>query len=135
AFFPDHIELEGENVLERDDPGHAWEAMQVLHTPTTHGKLPRLSAPKLAKAIDPFGQLSDGAVNSCIHTLRSHVAAVMLERANLTVGRDDVIANLGKGYHLAEWLVIESHDAEPAPTLTVSPAASSGAQPRRQGET
>ena len=34
----------------------------------------------------------------------------MLERANLTVGRDDVVANRGKGYHLAEWLVVEARD-------------------------
>jgi predicted HTH transcriptional regulator len=35
----------------------------------------------------------------------------MLANANVTVGRDEVIANLGKGYHLADWLVIEEHDS------------------------
>ena len=50
----------------------------------------------------------------------------MLAGDNLTVGRDDVIANRGRGYHLAEWLVIESHDADAEPTTQepLAPAAS-----------
>jgi len=110
AYYPDHIELDGETILERGGPGHAWPVMQVLGRPRDNGKLPHLSAPRLAKAIDPSGRLSDGAINSCVHTLRERIAARMLEQANLTVGRDDVIANLGQGYHIAKWLVIEAHD-------------------------
>ena len=113
AFYPDHIELEGETILERGGPGYAWEVMQVLSTPRGKNNLTRLSAPKLAKAIDPHGQLSDGAINSCIHTLRVNITETMLANANLTVGRDDVVANLGRGYHLAKWLTIERHDARP----------------------
>lgn len=109
AFYTDHIDLEGEMIVERGGPGHDWEVMRILRTPRS-GKLPRLSAPRLAKSIDPSGQLSDGAINSCIHTLRARITETMLAEANLTVGRDDVIANLGKGYHLADWLVIEVHD-------------------------
>ncbi len=122
AFYPDHIDLEGETIVKRGGPGHDWEVMRILRTPRS-GKLPRLSAPKLAKAIDPSGQLSDGAINSCIHTLRARITETMLAEANLTVGRDDVVANLGRGYHLAPWLVIEEHDEAPqnddvhAPTL------------------
>ena len=112
VFYPDHIELDGEIVLEKDAPGHSWEIMRILRTPRENGKLPRLSAPRLAKAIDPQCPLSDGAVNSCIHTLRSNISETMLVNANITVGRDDVIANGGKGYHLADWLVIECHDGD-----------------------
>ncbi len=112
VFYSDHIELDGEIILEQDAPGHSWEIMQVLRTPRENGKLPRLSAPRLAKAIDPQWPLSDGAINSCIHTLRSNISETMLVNGNITVGRDDVIANGGKGYHLADWLVIESHDGD-----------------------
>ncbi|MBN2132676.1 MAG: response regulator [Sedimentisphaerales bacterium] len=121
AFYPDHIELEGEMVLERGGPGHAWEIIQALRTPRDSGKLPRLSAPRLAKAIDPHGQISDGAINSCIHTLRTNITETMLANARLTVGRDDVIANLGKGYHLADWLLIERHDAKTSPYVAEPP--------------
>jgi len=124
AFYPDHVALEGETIIERGGPGHDWEVVQILRTPRS-GKLPRLSAPRLAKAIDPSGQLSDGAINSCIHTLRARITETMLADANLTVGRDDVVANLGRGYHLAAWLIIEEHDEVPrngdvhAPTLVL----------------
>lgn len=128
AFYPHHIELEGETIIERDGPGYAWEVMQILRTPRDNGKLPRLSAPRLAKAIDPRGQLSDGAINSCVHTLRAKITQTMLERANLTVGRDDVIANRGQGYRLAEWLLIERHDAESA-----TPVAAPSTAPPAQG--
>jgi len=125
AFYPDHIELDGAMILERGCPGHAWEVMQILRTPRS-GRMPKLSAPRLAKAIDRAGQLSDGAINSCIHTLRARITETMLAGDNLTVGRDDVIANLGKGYHLADWLVIEAHDADAEPTSQepLTPAAS-----------
>jgi CheY-like chemotaxis protein len=116
AFHPDRVELEGETILEQGCPGHAWEVMQVLRRPKPNGKLPKLSAPKLAKAIDRMGQLSDGAINSCIHTLRVGITETMLANVNVTVGRDEVIANLGKGYHLAEWLVIEEHDGDTQPS-------------------
>jgi len=89
--------------------------MQILRTPRDNGKLLHLSAPRLAKAIDRTGQLSDGAINSCIHTLRAGITETMLANANLTVGRDDVIANLGRGYHLADWLIIEAHDSDAQP--------------------
>lgn len=114
AFYPEHIELDGEMILERGGPGHAWEVMQILRTPRS-GRMPKLSAPRLAKAIDRTGQLSDGAINSCIHTLRAGITETMLANANLTVGRDDVIANLGRGYHLADWLIIETHDSDAQP--------------------
>jgi len=123
AFYPDHIELEGAMIIERGCPGHAWEVMQILRTPRS-GRMPKLSAPRLAKAIDPSGQLSDGAINSCIHTLRARITETMLAGDNLTVSRDDVIANQGKGYHVAEWLVIESHDAEPTGQEPLAPPAS-----------
>lgn len=110
AFYPDHVELEGETILERGGPGHAWEVMQILRTPRDNGKLPYLSAPRLAKAVDPRGRLSDGAINSCVHTLRTKIIETMLQRANQTVGRDDVVANQGQGYHLAEWLIVETRD-------------------------
>jgi len=77
AFYPDLIDLEGEMIVERGGPGHDWEVMDILRTPRS-GKLPRLSAPRLAKAIDPSGQLSDGAINSCIHTLRARITETML---------------------------------------------------------
>jgi len=115
AFYPEHIELDGEMILERGGPGHAWGVMQILRTPRS-GRMPKLSAPRLAKAIDQTGQLSDGAINSCIHTLRVGITETMLAgNVNVTVGRDDVIANLGRGYHLAEWLIIETHDSDAQP--------------------
>ncbi len=116
AFYPNHIELAGETILESQHPGHApgngWLILHALSKPQKNGKRPRLSAPRLAKAIDPSGQLSDGAINSCVHTLRTRIAQILLEESRLTVSRNDVIANKGKGYHLADWLTIERHDDE-----------------------
>ena len=113
TFYPDHIELEGQMIVERCGHGHAWAVMRVLRTPRPDGRRLRLSAPRLARAVDPSGQLSDGAINSCIHTLRSKITEMMLVEANLTVGRDDVIANKGRGYHLADGIIIEVHDECP----------------------
>ncbi|MFO7857649.1 MAG: response regulator, partial [Ectothiorhodospiraceae bacterium] len=113
AFYPDHIELEGETIAERSGSGYAWDVLRYLRTPRANGKLPRLSASALAKAIDPTGQFSDGAVNSCVYKLRKKISETMLADANLTVGRDDVIENRGRGYHLAEWLTIEDRDQTP----------------------
>ncbi len=114
AFYPNHIELAGETILESQPPGSApgngWLILHALSKPQKNSKLPRLSAPRLAKAIDPSGQLSDGAINSCVHTLRTRIAQILLEESRLTVSRNDVIANKGKGYHLADWLIIEHHD-------------------------
>lgn len=109
AFYPDHVELDGETILDHGCAGHAWDVLQVLRTPRPNGKLPYLSAPRLARTIDTTGQLSDGAINSCIHTLRTKITQTMLDKANVTVGRDDVIANGGRGYHLAEWVQVEVH--------------------------
>ena len=124
ALYPEHIDLDGVTIVESNAPGHAWEITQILRTPRS-GKMPKLSAPRLAKAIDRTGQLSDGAINSCIHTLRAGITETMLANANVTVGRDDVIANLGKGYHLAERLVIEAHDGESEPVADAVTSESS----------
>ncbi len=114
SFYTDHIELNGVILFESDAPGHSWKVMQVLRTPRTNGKFPQLSAPKLANKIDPTGQLTEGAVASCIHDMRERICNTILEKANVTVGREGVIANRGKGYHLAEWLIIENHDIDPS---------------------
>lgn len=115
AYYPTHIELNGEIIFESDGPGHSWKVMQVLRTPRANGKLPNLSAPKLADAVDPLGQLTEGAIASCVHDMRVRICNTMLEKANVVVGREDVIANKNRGYHLAAWLEIENHDgAAPA---------------------
>ena len=97
AFYPNHIELNGEVILESENPSHAWDVLQVLRTPTKTRKLPRLGASKLAKAIDPTEQTSDGAITSCIHTLRTKIANIMLEEQNTVVSSEDVITNKGSG--------------------------------------
>ena len=128
AFYPNHIELAGETILESQPPGlgpapgNGWLILHALSKPQKNGKRPRLSAPRLAKAIDPSGQLSDGAINSCVHTLRTRIAQILLEESRLTVSRNDVIANKGKGYHLADWLTIERHDENACPTEPTSQA-------------
>lgn len=122
SFYPNHIELAGETILESQHPapGNGWLILHALSTLQKNGKRPRLSAPRLAKAIDPTGQLSDGAINSCVHTLRTRIAQILLEESRLTVSRNDVIANKGKGYHLADWLTIEWHDENIGPTEQAS---------------
>lgn len=107
AYYEDHIELLGETILEAGGAGHSWEVMQAFRKRRPTGKLPRYSAPKLADAVDSTGQVTEGAVASCVHDLRVRVCNVMLERANVVVGREDVITNKGAGYHLAEWLTVE----------------------------
>lgn len=44
-----------------------------------------------------------------IAPVRANITETMLEKLNLTVRRDDVIANGCKGYHLADWLQIEDY--------------------------
>ncbi|MBN2313674.1 MAG: response regulator [Sedimentisphaerales bacterium] len=128
SFYADHIELNGVIILESDASGHSWKVMQVLRTPRPNGKLPHLSAPKLANKVDPTGQLTEGAVASCIHDMREKICNTMSEKANVTVGREGVITNRNKGYHLAEWLIIENHDVDPpvpnmhSPLPNISPA-------------
>ena len=132
AYYPGHIELNGDIILEADGPGHAWDVMQVLRTPRPNGKLPRLSAPQLANAVDPTGQLSDGAIASCIHDTRVKVSNAMLDKANVVVGREDVIANKGRGYHLVAWLRIESHDSGAEEKLDAGPMHVPATTPREQ---
>ena len=123
AYYPDHIELCGEIILESDGPGHSWEIMQAIRQRRPNGRLVVYSAPKLAKVIDSTGQLTDNAVASCIHDLRIRITGIMLEKANLIVGRDDVIANGGRGYHLTDWLRIEERqETDTAPTSDHAPA-------------
>lgn len=110
VFYPDHIELDGELILEHDCPGHAWDVIQALREVRPNGRRIRLNAAKLARIVDPTGQLSEGAINSCIHTLRASISQTMLTETNITVSRNDIIANKGKGYHLAERLIVENHD-------------------------
>jgi DNA-binding response OmpR family regulator len=121
SFHDAHIELNGEIIFESDSPGHSWLIMHVLRTPRASGKLPNLSAPKLASAVDPTGQLTEGAVASCIHDMRVRICNAMLEKANVVVGREGVIANKNKGYHLAAWLKIENRDGAAARKIDAGP--------------
>ncbi len=120
AFYPGHIELNGETILDADTLGHAWNVLQALRTPTKTGKLPRFGASKLARKVDPTGQTSEGAIASCIHTLREKIANTMFDK-NIVVSSEDVIANKGNGYHLSKCIVIENHDSVPTGESEVSP--------------
>jgi DNA-binding response OmpR family regulator len=122
AFFPTHIELNAEPIVEPDGVGHAWDVMQALRTRRPDGRLPYFSAPKLAKAVDPAGQLTEGAIASCIHDLRVKIINIMLEKANVVVGREAIITNNGRGYRLASWLTIEVHDCDTKATPAAEPA-------------
>ena len=121
AFYPNHIELNGETILESETPGHGWDILQVLRTPTKTGKLPRFGASKLAKAIDPMGEISEGAIASCVHTLWTKIANIILEEQNIVVTPEDVITNKGNGYRLATWITIENHDSAPTGKSETSP--------------
>ncbi len=133
AFYRTHIELNGEIILESDGPGHSWKVMEVLRTPRGNGKLPHLSAPKLANAVDPTGQLTEGAIASCIHDMRVRICNTMLEKANVVVGREGVIANKNRGYHLAAWLNIESHDGIAQQTSDAGPLQGHDPAPKAHG--
>ncbi len=135
AYYATHVELCGIVLLECDAIGHSWSVMQALRTPRTSGLLPHLSGPRLARAVDPSGQLSENAIASCVHHLRGRFAHTMLERANVLVGREGVIANGNRGYHLAPWLGIESYDgpligaaSAHVPTIT-GPGTQAGQSP------
>jgi len=110
AYYGDHIELAGEVILESGGIGHAWDIMKTLRKRKPNGKLSAYSAPKLVRAIDPTGQITDNAIASCIHDLRERITQIMLERCNLTCGTYDVIDNRGTGYRFADWIEIEEHD-------------------------
>jgi len=106
TFYDDHVELNGVNIVEATASPESWQVLQALLQART-GRSAKLSAPRLAKAIDPSGRLSEGAVNSRVHTLRQRIAGIMLDEQNVTVGRDDVIANGTKGYHLSARVAVE----------------------------
>ncbi|HOF18062.1 MAG TPA: hypothetical protein PK082_04070, partial [Phycisphaerae bacterium] len=58
----------------------------------------------------------ENAVAQCVGDLRDKCTKVMFE-IGLDCGREDVIANGGKGYHLRDWIAIENHDGADAGTF------------------
>ena len=121
AYYPTHIELRGETILEAGNSGHGWGVLQALRKlNSTTGKLMRYSGPGLANEIGLGGQVgrrviavksqaAQNTVAQCIKALRQRVAKVMLERQNLKCGTYDVIDNRGGGYRLNDRIIVEGH--------------------------
>ena len=122
AFYPDHIELCGETLVERTHRGHAWAVLHLLRERNSRGNYVRLSGEALAKAVNR--SLGQNAIAQCVAALRERVAATMRDRLNLVCGTHDVIDNRGGGYHLTPKIVVEVHDGDgehaPAPAENVT---------------
>jgi len=113
AFYPDHIELCGETILERTHRGHAWTVLHLLRERNSRGNYVRHSGEALAKDVNRG--LGQNAIAQCVAALRDRIIEVMGDRLGLVCNKHDVIDNRGSGYHLTPKVVVEVHDGEQAP--------------------
>ena len=122
TYYPTHIELRDETILEAGSTGHGWDVLQALRKRNSTGKFIGYSGPRLANELGLGGRVSKGVmavknqaaqntVAQCIKALRQRIAKVMLERQNIKCGTYDVIDNRGRGYRLNDWITVEEHDA------------------------
>ncbi|MBM4043988.1 MAG: response regulator transcription factor [Planctomycetes bacterium] len=122
AFYPDHIELCRETIVERTRRGHAWAVLHLLRERNPRGNHVRLSGAALAKAVNR--SLGQNAIAQCVAALRERITSIMRDRLNLACGKHDVIDNRGGGYHLTPKIVVEVHDGDgahgPAPAENVT---------------
>jgi len=113
AFYPDHIELCGETIVERTHRGHAWAVLHLLRERNSRSNYVRLSGEALAKAVNRG--LGQNAIAQCVAALRERITTTVRDRLNLACGKHDVIDNRGGGYHLTPKIIVEIHDGEQAP--------------------
>ena len=122
AFYPDHIELLGETIVEKTHRGHAWKLLQLLKERNARGNYVRYSGDALARAVQRG--LGQNTVAQCVAALRTRLTEIMRDRQSLVCGKFDVIDNHGGGYHLSAKIVIEVHDApQPATSGDVKASA------------
>lgn len=108
AFYPNHVTLCGETIVEKSHKGYGWGILNLLRDTNSRGSHVRLGSRHLARKLHP--NLSQNTLIQSIKALRDRIAAVMAERLGQDCGTDDVIANGGKGYHLRDWITVEAHD-------------------------
>jgi hypothetical protein len=114
AFYPDHIELCGETIVEQTQRGHAWTVLHLLRERNPRGNYVRQSGEALAKAVGR--SLGQNAIAQCVASLRDRITEVMRDRLGLVCNRHDVIDNRGGGYHLTPKIVVEVHGNGSQPT-------------------
>jgi DNA-binding response OmpR family regulator len=117
AFYPDHIELLGETIIEKTHRGHAWKVLHLLKDRNSRGNYVRFSGDHLARTIQRG--LGQNTIAQCVAALRMRITETMRDRQSLVCGKYDVIDNHGGGYHLSAKIVVEVHD-------TPDPAAGDG---------
>ena len=130
AFYPDHIALCGETIVERTHRGHAWTVLHLLRRRNSRGNYVRLSGDALAKAVNRG--LGQNAIAQCVAALRERVANTMRDRLNLVCGKHDVIDNRGGGYHLTPKIMVEVHGNGSQPTTPVEPLPPKGGRIRSE---
>ena len=112
AFYPDHIQLLGETIVEKAHRGHAWKILHLLRERNSRGNYVRFSGDHLARTIRRG--LGQNTIAQCVSALRTRVTELMRDRQGMVCGKYDVIDNHGGGYHLAAKIVVEVHDAPEA---------------------
>ena len=125
AFYPDHIELLGETIVEKTHRGHAWKVLHLLKDRNSRGNYVRFSGDHLARSI--HRGLGQNTIAQCVAALRTRIAEIMRDRQGLVCGKYDVVDNHGGGYHLAGKIVVEVHDALEAATSDEKKASAAGA--------
>ncbi len=114
AFYPDHIQLLGETIVEKTHRGHAWKILHLLKDRSSRGGYVRFSGDHLARTI--HRGLGQNTIAQCVAALRARVTEIMRDRQSLVCGKYDMIDNHGGGYHLSAKIVVEVHDA-PVPAV------------------
>jgi CheY-like chemotaxis protein len=111
AFYPDHVELRGETIVEITHRGHGWKILHLLREKNDRGTYVRKSGKALAAAVQRG--LGQNTVAQCIVGLRRRITEIMRDGLKLDCGLRDVIDNRpGGGYCLSPKIVVEVHGAE-----------------------
>ncbi|MBL7132849.1 MAG: response regulator transcription factor [Phycisphaerae bacterium] len=108
AFHPDRIDLCGETVATNTKKRYAWRILHLLKERNTRGKFVRMGSRRLAAKLHP--NMAQNTLIQAIKALRGRISQVMDENLGEECGPGDVISNVGKGYYLRDWIVVEIYD-------------------------
>jgi len=108
AFHPGRIDLCGETIATNTKKRYAWRILHMLKERNTRGKFVRMGSRRLAAKLHP--NMAQNTLIQAIKTLRGRISQVMDENLDVECGSGDVISNVGKGYYLRDWIVVEVYD-------------------------
>lgn len=134
-LYPDRIELCGVQICDGEpDGGMIRRIIEALTEKTQIGKFRNYSGTALGKKLHI--ERGQPAIAEAVAAFRRRMPALMLEEANLQLGRDDVISSGNRGYQLAERITIRRvgvpQPAEPKEIIPLAPPAEEAGLSTRQ---